>query len=102
MILEYTPVTQCILCLIFLTYVLVATIQHLSYNTQESKRQSALYDSEKSVTLKQGHSHPTWYEVVDPKQGYNYAKFSGLHMNSVHKKDTVKVFVKSGNTCMKF
>ena len=38
-------------------------------------KQLAVYDSDAPVTLKQGQSHQTWYELVDPKQGYNNAKF---------------------------
>ena len=39
------------------------------------KKQFAVYDSDTPVTLKQGQGHQTWYELVDPKQGYNHAKF---------------------------
>ena len=49
------------------------------------------------VTLKQGQSHQTWHELVDPKQGYNNAKFEKSCANSVHEKAIDKVFVKSGN-----
>ena len=35
------------------------------------------------VTLEQGQGHQTWYELVDPKQGYDYAKFEKPCMNSV-------------------
>ena len=55
---EYTPVTQSILCLIFL--MCVRTIQSLNYGEHESKKQLAVYDSDTPV-----------YEMVDPKQGYN-------------------------------
>ena len=50
--LKYTPVTQSILCLIFLMY--VSTIQRYNYCGQESKKQFAVYDSHTPVTLKQG------------------------------------------------
>ena len=50
------------------------------------------------MTLKQGHGHQTWYELVDPKQGYNNAKFEKPRLNSVHEKANDKDFVKSGNT----
>ena len=33
--------------------------------------------------LKQGQGHPTWYELVDHKQGYTNAKFEKPHLNSV-------------------
>ena len=64
---KYTPVTQSILCLIFLMYVRI--IQHLNYGGQESKKQFAVYDSDTPVTLKQGRGHQTWYKLVDHKQG---------------------------------
>ena len=49
------------------------------------------------MILKQGQGHQTWYELVDPKQGYNYAKFEKPHMNTVHEKANDSV-VKTGNT----
>ena len=49
------------------------------------------------MTLKQGQGHQTWYELVDPKQGYNNAKFEKPRLNSVCEKVSDKVFVKSGN-----
>ena len=52
MSLKYTWVTQTLFYLIFLMY--VATIHQLNYNGQESKQQSAVYDSDTLVTLKQG------------------------------------------------
>ena len=82
--LKYTPVTQSILCLIFLMY--VRTTQHINYGRQESEKQFS--------GLKFQH---TWYELVDPKQSYNNAKFEKPRSNSVHKKANDKVFVKSGN-----
>ena len=42
------------------------------------------------VTLKQGQGHQTWYEVVDPRQGYNTAKFERPHLNSVYEKENDK------------
>ena len=35
------------------------------------------------MTLKYGRGNQTWYELVDPKQGYNYAKFEKPPFNSV-------------------
>ena len=40
-----------------------------------SHKQFAVYDSNIPVTLKQGHGHQTWYELLDPKQGYYCAQF---------------------------
>ena len=68
MSLKYTPVTQSIYYLIFLMD--VRRIQRLNYSRQESKKQFAVYDSDTPVTLKQGQSHQTQYELVDPEQGY--------------------------------
>ena len=71
--LKYIPDTSSIVCSMFLMY---ATIQHINYKRQESKRQCALYDSDTSVTLKQGQGHPTWFDLVDSNQGYSHAKFN--------------------------
>ena len=94
MSLKYTPVTQRILCLIFFRY--VRAKQQLNYSRQESEKQFAVYVSETSVTLKQGQQN--WYKLVDPKQGYNNAKFEKPCLNSVCWKANDKVFVKSGHT----
>ena len=48
--------------------------------------------------MKQGEGHQTWYELVNPKQGYNHAKFERPSLNSVHQKVNVNGFVKSENT----
>ena len=73
MSLKFTPVTQSIKCLIFLMY--VKTVRRLSYGGQESENPVAGYDSGTPVALKQGHSQQTCYGLVQPKQGYNNAKF---------------------------
>ena len=66
--LKYTPVTQSVLCLIFLMY--VRSIQHLNYGGQESKKKKfAVYDYDIPVTMKQGQDRQTWFELVDPKRG---------------------------------
>ena len=44
------------------------------------------------MTLKQGESQQTWYELVDPKQGYNHAKFERPPLNSVCPKGDIKAF----------
>ena len=41
------------------------------------------------MTLKQGKVHQTWYELQDPEQGYNYAKFERSPKNSVRQKVNV-------------
>ena len=48
------------------------------------RKQFALYDSYTPVTLKQGQGHQAWNELVDPKQGYNHAKFERPPFNNVH------------------
>ena len=52
----------------------------------KTKKQFAVYDSDTSVTLNQGQGHKIWYEVADPKQGFNNAKFEKLCLKSVHEK----------------
>ena len=39
------------------------------------------------VTFKQVQGNETWYELVDPKQDYNHAKFEKLQFNSVKKRE---------------
>ena len=46
----------------------------------------AVYDSDKSVTLKLSTGHQTWYESLDHEQSYNHAKFERPPLNSVRKK----------------
>ena len=50
------------------------------------------------MTLKQGQCHQTWLKLVDPKQGYDNAKFEKSHLNSVCEKGNNKGIVNSGNT----
>ena len=86
------------LCLAFLIY--VRTIW-LTYSGQEPKKiifLIAVYVSDTPVTLKQDQGHKTWYELEDPQQGYNNAKFEKPRWNDVREKATDKVFVKSRNT----
>ena len=72
----------------------VATIQHWNYNRNQQQQNFAVYDFDTPVTLKQGQGHPTWYELLDLKQGHNHAKFVKPCLNHVHKKATITVFVK--------
>ena len=48
------------------------------------------------MILKQG-CH-IWYELEDPEQGYDKAKFEKSCLKSVCEKANNKVFVKSGNS----
>ena len=54
------------------------------------KKKFAAYDSVSSVLLKKGQGHQTLYELVDPKQGYNNAKFEKTCLNIVHEKASEK------------
>ena len=57
------------MCLIFLMY--VATIHRLNYSGQESiEKQFAVYDSDTTVTLKQGQGLQNWNDLEDPKHGH--------------------------------
>ena len=66
MSLKYTPVTQSILCLMFLMY--LATVHCFNQGGQGSKKKNAVYDSYIPVTFKYVQGHQTWYELLDPKQ----------------------------------
>ena len=72
-------------------------IIHINYGEQESKKQFSVYDSDIPATLKQGQGHQTWYELVDPKQGYNKTHFEKPHLNSVCESANDKGFAKSEN-----
>ena len=37
----------------------------------------------------------TWYELLDPKQGYDHTEFERPPLNSVQQKANIQVFVKS-------
>ena len=78
-------------------YTNVRTEQHLNYGGQEPTQQFAVCDSDTPVTLKQGQSHQTCYELVEPKHGYNNTNFEKPCLKSVHEGANNKVFVKSGN-----
>ena len=44
------------------------------------------------MTLQQGQGHQTWYDYVDLKQGFNYAKFDRSRFKIVREEANVKVF----------
>ena len=53
------------------------------------------------LTHKQGQGHQTWYELGDPKQGYNNSNTQfekKTRLNNVCEKANENVFVKPGNT----
>ena len=53
--------------------------KNLQNKTNKRKQKSAVCDYDTPVTLKQGQGHKTWY-MVDPKQGYNKAKFEKISL----------------------
>ena len=52
---------------------------------------SAVYIFDKPATLKQNQGHQTQNDNVDPKEGYNHAKFERLCINGVRERVNVKV-----------
>ena len=93
MSLKYTPVTQSILCLVFLMH--VETMHHLNYSGQESRGKKKklqcmiltyLWPWNKVKVIR------TWYELLDPK--YKILKTSP---KQCPQKANGKVFVKSEN-----
>ena len=54
----------------------------LNYRGQESKMCNVIF--------KQSQGHETWNDNVDPKQGYNQAKFERSRDNGVREKGNVK------------
>ena len=54
---KYTPVTQSILCMIFLSG---RAIQHSHYDGHKSKTQFAVYEADMPVKLKQDQGHQMW------------------------------------------
>ena len=66
------------------------------------KKLFAVYDPDTPVTLQQNLGHQIWYELVDPKQCHNNAKFEKLRLNSVRVKANDKLFAKSENTSVIF
>ena len=85
--LRYTPITQSILCLIFMMS--VATIP--PYSGQESKN-NLLFMILTYLWPWKGQGHKIWYELLDPKQGYNHAKFEWPTSTSVCQKANLKSF----------
>ena len=65
-------------------------MQCLNYSGQESKKQIVVYDSDTPVTLKQDQGHQTLSDNVNPKEGYNHAKFERSSLMVSEKKRTLK------------
>ena len=59
--------------------------------------QFAVYISDIPVTLKQSQGHQSYNDNVDPKQGYNHAKFERFCVNGVQENAIVKAFFTRGN-----
>ena len=53
----------------------------------------AVYPSDTPMTLKQSQGHQTYNDNVDPKEGYNYAKFERLCFKGVQE-NNIEVFFK--------
>ena len=97
--LKYTPITQTKSTVPKPNLFKVRPTQCLNNGGQKSIKKTKLqFIILTHMTLRQGQGHHTWYELVDPKQGYNNEKFEKSCSNSVHEKANSKVVVKSGNT----
>ena len=83
-----TRITQIIPCMIFLMR--VATIQHLNYNWQESRKHKLQFNFLTHLTLIQGQGYQTYNDNVDLEQGYYYANFESSHFRDVYEKANVK------------
>ena len=86
--LEYTPVTLIILCIICFN----ACSNHTTFKLQSQRTriqitQFVAFISDTPVTFKQSQSHLTYNDNVDPKQGYNHAKFERSCFNGVPRKE---------------
>ena len=90
MLFKFITNMQSTLCLTFSVH--VRTIQCLNYSGQDSKTKFTGYDSNTPVTLKQSQGHQTWYDLADPKQGYNNLKFEKPRLNNVCEKANNKRF----------
>ena len=71
----------------------VVSIRCLNYSGQESETQFTVYVSNTAVTLEKGLGHQTWYNLVDPKQGYNYTNVERFPLDNVREKVSIKGFV---------
>ena len=52
--------------------------KHITFQlrwTRILKKQFAVHETDRPVTLKQGQGHQTWYGLVDPKHGFHNAQF---------------------------
>ena len=59
--------------------------------------QFAVYISDTPVTLTHGQGHKIYNDNVDPKQGYNHAKFEQSCLMVSQKKRMLKIFFKGGH-----
>ena len=68
---------------------------HTTFKLQRTRipyTQFAVYISDTPVTFKQSQGHQTYNDNVNPKQGYNHAKFERTCSRSVKEKGNVKGF----------
>ena len=68
----------------------VVCIQRLNYGGQSFKKQSAVYDSDAPVTLKQGQGHQTWYKLETPSKVTIMQSLKNLSWMVSIKKPTIK------------
>ena len=86
----HTRVTQIILCMIF-----SMCSNHTMFKLQRARIQNtqlAVYIFDTPMNLKQHQGHQTDKDNVDPKQGYNHAKFKDLALMVSEKKPTLIFF----------
>ena len=99
MSLKYTPVTQSIVCLIFLTC--AATMHHINSWTRIFEKNKTTVCSLwfwHTHDLEIGQGHHTRYELLDTTQSYNGGKFESPPLNSVCQEANVNVVDKLKKT----
>ena len=72
---DYTPVTQIILSMIFVIDVCSNHTIFELLRTRSQNTQFTVYISDTPMTLEQSQGHQTYNNNVDPKESYNHAKF---------------------------
>ena len=87
----HTRFTQSILCMMFFT----VCNKHSTFKLQRTRiqmTQFAIYISDITLAFFQGQSHRTYHYNVDPKQGYNHAKFERSYITGVREKANLKKY----------
>ena len=100
--LQYTSVTEIIVCIIFLMY--IATIQHSNYKRQESKTCNLQFIFLTNLWPWNSQGHQTYNDNVDPKskEGYNHNKFEWPWFDGMREKANFLFFFKQGNNYVKY